>query len=134
MTFIAPPSPNLSICVQCRGHIGGMLGGASVAWLLGPHLKTYHDGTTDNARQSNSTARGGARFVDQPPVPWLAYPEGYVFRERAVSDRRVVGVTGTQQTSLGKTGSGLSSVSSSEEVKNKSVGTPSQADSRKGGK
>ncbi|GAX75962.1 hypothetical protein CEUSTIGMA_g3405.t1 [Chlamydomonas eustigma] len=101
------------------GHIGGMLGGASVAWLLGPHLKIQHDVATTIGTPRNASSRGVAQFVDQPPVPWLAYPEGYVFRERGVSDRRSVdSVTGTQQKSSSvKVSSHVSSSPDDDKVK-----------------
>ncbi|GBF97681.1 rhomboid protease [Raphidocelis subcapitata] len=41
------------------GHIGGMVGGAVVAWALGPRL------VRDEA---------SGRLLDAPPLPWLAMP------------------------------------------------------------
>lgn len=71
LTTASPPPAILqltaaphTLCVHiCRGHLGGMIGGAAVAWLLGPHMQRNDKG----------------RFVDQPPVRWLAYPEGFTF-------------------------------------------------------
>jgi hypothetical protein len=42
-----------------RGHIGGMAGGALVAWAVGPRL------VRDEA---------SGRLLDSPPLPWLAMP------------------------------------------------------------
>ena len=41
----------------CRGHLGGLVGGAGLAYLLGPKLMRNAAGN----------------IVDSPPVPWLAY-------------------------------------------------------------
>ena len=43
-----------------RGHMGGLLGGALTAYLLGPHLKVVKG---PKARQ---------RLIDSPPVPIFA--------------------------------------------------------------
>eukprot|EP00955_Chlamydomonas_euryale_P033001 346493-Chlamydomonas_euryale.AAC.3 len=48
------------------GHLGGALGGAALAWVLGPRLVL--------------NARG--LWHDRPPLPWLAHPEGYGFAAR----------------------------------------------------
>ena len=93
-----------------RGHIGGMLGGALVAWLLGPRLVRQQDpsgivvlpgpGLVKKGKpeaetsQRSGQAVGGdrGRFVDRPPLPWLAYPEGTSFgiggRGRALPEAR----------------------------------------------
>lgn len=47
---------------DCRGHIGGLLGGAAVAWLLGPNLV-----------EERQLGGKKARLVDRPPVPIFAY-------------------------------------------------------------
>jgi len=47
---------------SCRGHLGGLLGGAAVSALLGP-----------NYVRSESTS--GTFIKDQPPVKLLASPE-----------------------------------------------------------
>jgi hypothetical protein len=41
----------------CRGHLGGLVGGAVVTWLLGPAFCRTADG----------------RLIDQPPLPQLAF-------------------------------------------------------------
>lgn len=41
----------------CRGHAGGLLAGAVLAWALGPAL----------------TVGPGWRLRDEPPLPWLAF-------------------------------------------------------------
>jgi hypothetical protein len=48
-----------------RGHLGGMLGGAVMAWVLGPRLVKDESG------------RYG--MVDRPPVPLLAFEDGKLF-------------------------------------------------------
>ncbi len=47
-----------------RGHMGGLLGGALAAYLLGPNFVM---GTvkTRNGKQ-------GKVLMDKPPIPWLA--------------------------------------------------------------
>lgn len=57
--------PPLSLCglshpTSPRGHLGGMAGGAAVAWLLGPRF--VRDSTT-------------GRVQDQPPWPLLAHSQ-----------------------------------------------------------
>lgn len=47
----------LPCCPACRGHAGGLLGGALVTWLLGPRLVRDASGI----------------IVDRPPVPLLAH-------------------------------------------------------------
>lgn len=53
------------------GHVGGMLGGGAVAWLLGPHMQRDPRGV----------------WMDSPPLKWLAYPPGFGLRQggRAVT-------------------------------------------------
>ena len=41
---------------RCRGHAGGLVGGALAAWLLGPNIMTGPDG----------------QVADRPPLPILA--------------------------------------------------------------
>lgn len=48
--------------VSCRGHFGGMLGGAAVAALLGP-----------NYVRGESAA--GSWIADRPPLKFLAFPD-----------------------------------------------------------
>jgi membrane associated rhomboid family serine protease len=50
-------SINMYVC-GCRGHVGGLAGGALVTWLLGPRL--VRDPTT-------------GLIVDKPPLPLLAH-------------------------------------------------------------
>jgi hypothetical protein len=47
----------------CRGHIGGLLGGAAAAYLLGPRLVL-----------GPLQGRRGQYLLDQPPLPLLASP------------------------------------------------------------
>ena len=47
---------------ECRGHLGGLVGGALVAFLLGPRL------------QVKSSTQGRKYIVDSPPIPLLASP------------------------------------------------------------
>jgi hypothetical protein len=49
-------------CFECRGHFGGLVGGALVAFLLGPRL------------QVKTSTQGRKYVVDSPPVPLLASP------------------------------------------------------------
>ena len=73
--------------IVCRGHLGGLIGGASVAWLLGPRLIKQQQ--PFQSRGDSSPMLPG-RFVDQPPVAWLAYPQGTLFGVGS-SGRRPVG-------------------------------------------
>ena len=112
--FSASSDPTIFSCITplcCRGHLGGMLGGALVAWLLGPRLVRQQEpsgskvlpgpglakrGKPDAETSQISEPAGGrdrGRFVDQPPLPWLAYPEGTSFgmgggRGRALPEAR----------------------------------------------
>ena len=94
-----------------------MLGGAAVAWLLGPRLvrETQEAQWNSNPRalpglglvkggrtelavsgqyspEEGSSSGSRGRFVDRPPLSWLAYPEGTSFgmggsrRGRAVTE------------------------------------------------
>ena len=63
------------------GHLGGALGGAATAWLLGPRLVWQQQQPLGDGSGSGGEGKGAAtmtlgRFVDRPPVRWLAYPEG----------------------------------------------------------
>ncbi len=69
----------ISVMLLCyvllrRGHLGGALGGALVAWALGPRLVRGADG----------------RFYDSPPLPWRAYeaPAKRVGSARAAAPAR----------------------------------------------
>lgn len=50
------------ICLLCRGHFGGLVGGALIAFLLGPKL------------QVKASTQGRKYIVDSPPIPLLASP------------------------------------------------------------
>eukprot|EP00197_Chlamydomonas_leiostraca_P007864 CAMPEP_0202860592 /NCGR_PEP_ID=MMETSP1391-20130828/2243_1 /ASSEMBLY_ACC=CAM_ASM_000867 /TAXON_ID=1034604 /ORGANISM="Chlamydomonas leiostraca, Strain SAG 11-49" /LENGTH=299 /DNA_ID=CAMNT_0049539791 /DNA_START=224 /DNA_END=1123 /DNA_ORIENTATION=- len=65
---------NLAYSVWARnidnwGHLGGLVGGALVGWLLGPNLIRDEKG----------------RFIDKPPVSWLAFQPGTSFSQRSSS-------------------------------------------------
>lgn len=49
-----PPAP------ACRGHMGGLAGGAVAALLLGPRWKT-----------KTLPGKRGRWLVDEAPLPWL---------------------------------------------------------------
>lgn len=56
-------SDYLIIQLTCRGHIGGLFGGALAAYLLGPRFKV-----------ANIEGRRGQYLLDEPPIPLLASP------------------------------------------------------------
>ena len=56
-----------------------------MAWLFGPRLVRQQQQQQQPRGNFSPTLPG--RFVDQPPVAWLAYPEGTLFGPVRNSDR-----------------------------------------------
>lgn len=56
-------NPHSTLSLTCRGHLGGLLGGGAVAYLLGPRYELCR-----------VRGRRGVWLVDDPPLEALATP------------------------------------------------------------
>lgn len=57
------PCLSCFVSAACRGHLGGLVGGALASYLLGPKL-----------RIGGLRGQRGQFLLDDPPVPILATP------------------------------------------------------------